>query len=78
MCNFFYSVEGLKKLTSWLNEQDFMKCDRIPCGSDILETEVVSVIEQIIDSTKNMFVKTVTMQVKPHLLLLVSSKYVLI
>ncbi|XP_075211430.1 5'-3' exoribonuclease pacman isoform X2 [Lycorma delicatula] len=64
------SSEQLKKLVSWLHDQDFMKAERLRCGSKVLEEEVVSVIEKVIEYTKNRTGKTVIMQIKPHLLLL--------
>jgi Uri superfamily endonuclease len=57
-------------IIDWLKEQPYTKVERRVCGSEILEAELVQAIEREVDEFQQhgCRVKTVTMQVKPHLL----------
>jgi hypothetical protein len=63
-------VSHLTAITDWLKEQPYTRLERHVCGSEILETELVQAIEREVDEFQQHAyrVKTVTMQVKPHLL----------
>ena len=62
-------------ISNWLKEQPYTKVERHVCGSEIVEPELVAEIEKKVDDFQQVGckVKTVTMQVKPHLLYKVSS-----
>jgi hypothetical protein len=63
-------VSHLTAITEWLKEQPYTKVERHVCGSEILEAELVQAIEREVDEFQQHGCrgKTVTMQVKPHLL----------
>lgn len=73
-CLYMFSAERLKELTTWLKEIPAAKAERQTCGAQVLEEELVKAIEETVDtfnSTKQNL-NIITMQVKPHLLYLVS------
>ncbi|XP_021920765.1 5'-3' exoribonuclease 1 isoform X2 [Zootermopsis nevadensis] len=63
-------VSCLTAITDWLKEQPYTKIERQVCGSEIVEAELVQAIEKEVDEFQQhgCRVKTVVMQVKPHLL----------
>jgi hypothetical protein len=65
-----FRVSHVTAITDWLKEQPYTKVERLVCGSEILEAELVQAIEKEVDEFQQhrCRVKTVTMQVKPHLL----------
>lgn len=72
-----FRAEKLASLTTWLKEQPGAKAEKQVCGAEILEEEVVDAIEKAVDRfvKTNDRCKTVTMQVKPHLLYQVNINY---
>ncbi|XP_055845347.1 5'-3' exoribonuclease 1 [Episyrphus balteatus] len=59
----------VNEIVQWLNEQEFSKAERVPCGTKTLEKEAVEKIIESIEKLKTQPVKTVKLQVKPHLLM---------
>lgn len=59
----------IEEIVAWLKEQDHTKAERIACGSKTMEKEAVEKILEAIEKLKCLPVKTVKLQVKPHLLL---------
>lgn len=43
-------MELLKEITDWLKEQSHYKAERVECGTDILEKEVVTELETAVDN----------------------------
>ncbi|KAJ9598748.1 hypothetical protein L9F63_026718, partial [Diploptera punctata] len=67
----FPSTTGcVTEISNWLKEQHYTKVERHVCGSEVLEAELVAAVEKQVDDFQRhgCRVKTVTMQVKPHLL----------
>lgn len=67
---FWSSKEKIKEVTAWIKKQPFYCIERQTCGSDCLDPEVVQKLEKVIDdfNSKQMEIKKVVMNVKPHLL----------
>ncbi|XP_036218346.2 5'-3' exoribonuclease 1 [Bactrocera oleae] len=59
----------LDEIITWLKSQDHVKADRRLCGSQTMEKEAVESVLDAIEQLKTLPVKTVKLQVKPHLLL---------
>lgn len=59
----------LDEVITWLKSQDHIKADRRLCGSQVMEKEAVESVLGAIEQLKTLPVKTVKLQVKPHLLL---------
>ncbi|XP_023298074.2 5'-3' exoribonuclease 1 [Lucilia cuprina] len=59
----------VEEIVAWLKEQDHIKAERVACGSKTMEKESVEKILEAIEQLKTLPVKTVKLQVKPHLLL---------
>ncbi|XP_073829964.1 5'-3' exoribonuclease pacman [Musca autumnalis] len=59
----------LEEIAAWLKEQPHMKAEKIACGSKTMEKEAVEKVLEAIEELKTLPVKTVKLQVKPHLLL---------
>ncbi|XP_055915539.1 5'-3' exoribonuclease 1 [Eupeodes corollae] len=57
------------EIVNWLNEQEFSKAERVPCGTKSVEKEAVEKVIESIEKLKTLPVKTVKLQVKPHLLM---------
>ncbi|XP_036318531.1 5'-3' exoribonuclease 1 isoform X1 [Rhagoletis pomonella] len=57
------------EIITWLNSQEHMQADRRSCGSQTMEKEAVQGVLDAIEQLKTLPVKTVKLQVKPHLLL---------
>ncbi|XP_070493191.1 5'-3' exoribonuclease 1 [Chironomus tepperi] len=69
--DFFETTEGednLSSLMKWLNQLPHMKAERRTIGSEAIEKEIVDEIAKQVMDTKDMPMKKVTMQVKPHLI----------
>lgn len=60
--------ENLSSLMKWLNQLPHMKAERRTIGSEAIEKEIVDEIAKQVMETKDMPMRKVTMQVKPHLL----------
>ncbi|KAL7033303.1 hypothetical protein ACKWTF_007534 [Chironomus riparius] len=68
--DFFETTEGednLSSLMKWLNQLPHMKVERRTIGSEAIEKETVDEIAKQVMETKDMPMRKVTMQVKPHL-----------
>lgn len=68
--DFFETTDGednLHSLMKWLNQLPHMKAERRTIGSEAIEKEIVDEISKQVMETKNMPMRKVTMQVKPHL-----------
>ncbi|KAM7349373.1 5'-3' exoribonuclease pacman isoform 1-T2 [Cochliomyia hominivorax] len=59
----------VEEIVAWLKEQDHIKAEKVACGSKTMEKESVEKILDAIEQLKTLPVKTVKLQVKPHLLL---------
>ncbi|KAL9874160.1 5'-3' exoribonuclease 1-like isoform 2-T3 [Glossina fuscipes fuscipes] len=59
----------IDEITAWLKQQDHVKAEKVPWGSKTLKKETVEGILCAIEQLKTLPVKTVKLQVKPHLLL---------
>lgn len=57
------------EIVNWLNEQELSKAERVPCGTKFLEKETVEKVIESIEKLKTQPVKTVKLQVKPHLIM---------
>lgn len=69
--DFFCSTDGeenLQSLLKWLAQLPHHKAERRQIGTESVEKEVLKTIKETVDKTKDLPVKKVTMQVKPHLL----------
>ncbi|PSN30434.1 5'-3' exoribonuclease 1, partial [Blattella germanica] len=65
-----YMQKCVTDIMNWLKEQPYTQIERHVCGSEIVEAELVQALEKEVDEFQqhSCRVKTVTMQVKPHLL----------
>ncbi|XP_075158427.1 5'-3' exoribonuclease pacman [Haematobia irritans] len=59
----------LEAIAAWLKDQPHTKAEKIACGSKTMEKEAVEKVLDAIEELKTLPVKTVKLQVKPHLLL---------
>lgn len=59
----------VSEIVNWLSEQEFTKAERVPCGTKSLEKEAIEKVVESIEKLKTQPVKTVKLQVKPHLLM---------
>ncbi|XP_067640646.1 5'-3' exoribonuclease 1 isoform X2 [Eurosta solidaginis] len=57
------------EIITWIKSQGHMHADRRSCGSQSMEKEAVQGVLDAIEQLKTLPVKTVKLQVKPHLLL---------
>lgn len=65
--------KNIAELTKWLKERDSATIERRPCGSQVLEEEVVMALEKYIDShfNRGMKKRIVPVNSKPSQLYLV-------
>ncbi|XP_013116160.2 5'-3' exoribonuclease 1 [Stomoxys calcitrans] len=59
----------LEAIAAWLKDQPHSKAEKIACGSKTMEKEAVEKVLEAMEELKTLPVKTVKLQVKPHLLL---------
>ncbi|KAI4465247.1 3' exoribonuclease [Holotrichia oblita] len=60
--------ERLSELSAWIKAQPYYSVERRPCGTHILEPEVVKKIQEIVDNSKLIKPKEIVMKIKPHIL----------
>lgn len=58
----------IDEVTKWLKEQPHSNAERRSCGSQIMEKETIETIIAAVNELQNRSVKSVKLQVKPHLL----------
>lgn len=74
----FFRKEKLKDITNWLKKQEVYNIERQQCGTWTVDPDVVKKLEELVDyyNSENPKIKSVIMQVKPHLLFKVIYLYV--
>ncbi|XP_063223399.1 5'-3' exoribonuclease 1 isoform X2 [Bacillus rossius redtenbacheri] len=65
--------EGSNKtaeIVNWLKEQPYSKAEHLPCGSDMVDEDIVRKLENLVENfyKANLVGKSITMCVKPHVL----------
>ncbi|KAK9681238.1 Xrn1 helical domain [Popillia japonica] len=60
--------ERLSEISTWIKAQPYYSVERRPCGTHVLEPEIVKKIEEIVDNYKLIKPKEIVMKIKPHIL----------
>lgn len=72
---FLHSKERLSEISTWIKAQPYYSVERRPCGTHVLEPEIVKKIEEIVDNYKLIKPKEIVMKIKPHILYKVCYSY---